>query len=72
MSDGYDGKWPSIKTTGTVLIHRDGTIGVEGFDCDHASCREAVNMALAWAMQQIAVAMRDQLSAEYPSRASIG
>jgi hypothetical protein len=62
MSDFH----PEIKVNPSVLIYPDGKIVITDGEFERASCREAVQVSLAWAMECIAAALTENLTEDTP------
>lgn len=64
--------WPKIITPGTVTVHEDGIVHVEGFHFkDAGSCRIACQLALAWAAEKIATALVEDMTADAPKLSAL-
>lgn len=63
--------WPKIKKTGTVTINVDGRVYVEGFEFEHADCREACQLSMAWAVEKLGTALVEDMTADKPRLSAI-
>jgi hypothetical protein len=63
--------WPKLNRPGKVTIEPSGKVYVENFDVTNASCRQACMLAMAWAQQQLAAAIVEDMTADYPNLSAI-
>lgn len=63
--------WPQMRRAGTVTIRPDGKVYVEGFDFEHASCREACQLGMAWAVEKLGAALVEDMTADSPNLSAI-
>lgn len=65
--------WPKIVTPGTVTIFPDGMVVVnEDFEVENCSCREAVQLGIAWAMERLGAALVENMTADEPKLSARG
>lgn len=64
-------QWPLLLKAGTVTVNKDGFVRIEGFEFERASCRQAAQIAMALAIENIGSALTESLSADQPERSSI-
>jgi hypothetical protein len=63
--------WPKLIMTGTVTVTADGHVNVADFEFDHCTCRQAAQLGMAWAMQQISAALIEDMTADEPNLSSL-
>lgn len=63
--------WPKIVKTGTVTINAEGKVYVEGFEYEHADCRDACQLSMAWGIQRLGDALYEDMSADSPKLSAI-
>jgi hypothetical protein len=57
---------------GSVTIRSDGHVHVDGFEFEGASCREACQLAMTWAIQKLSAAVIEDMTADTPKLSAIG
>lgn len=50
-----------LKTLGTITIDNDGSIVIEGFEADGATCREVAALAQVWAISALTASLQGDL-----------
>ena len=60
--------WPRITKVGTVEIEPSGRVIIRGdFEFEQASCREACQLAIAWAVEKLGAALVEDMTADSPN-----
>jgi len=63
--------WPKMLKVGTVTVHDDGVVHVEGFEFENATCRQACQLGMAWAVEKLGAALVEDMTADEPNLSGI-
>lgn len=63
--------WQKIVKEGTVIVEPSGRVIISGFDFEGSDCREAVRLGIAWAIQKLAAAQIEGMTADRPKLSAI-
>lgn len=58
--------WPQMIEKPTVTIYPDGQVVISEGEFKHATCRQAAQLGMAWAIEKLGAALVEDMSADEP------